>query len=180
MKIEDEIRKQRHQLDQEEAPIDAMWANIDGRINKKKSMPWKGMLAAASVILLIALGYWMGSESAISPLADNQVKSLNISDVDQEVAIEEEGLKNEYDQKLATLASYEFNPETVVVFQEELDELDRLDLEMRQMLGKVQNQEKLLRTLLEHYHKRMKIVDRMIQKIEREKRKETRQNEVYI
>jgi len=181
--FEDEIRKQRGNLDREEAPIDQMWANVESKVvapKVRKGLPWKQIAVAASIVSVAFVAYQFGAYMGPVPEITEVDKSLEIRDIDPEMAMMEAVLKSEYETKLATLADYEYNPEQVAIFQQELDELDLLDQEMRQMLGKVQNQEKLLRTLLDHYRKRMKIIDRMIQKIEREKRKDNRRNETFI
>lgn len=178
-KFEDDIRNQRHLIDREEAPIDKMWANIEAK-KPVRSIPWRSIAVAACVIVVGGIGYFIGVDHGGDQMPVAATPAIEIKDVDPQLAAEEDVLKMEYEEKITMLANYEYSPDQVAVFQNELDELDLLDQEMRQLLGKVQNQEKLLRTLLDHYHKRIKIIDRMIQKIEREKRKETRRNEVYI
>lgn len=161
----------RGEMDVEEPRVDLMWGRIESKIEqpaKLRSM-WKYWAAAAGVAAIFALGYW--SAGSPDPIAQPQ---LSIADLDPQMGQEEQRLQNEFMSRQAVLKEYEFNPEEVLIFESELAQIDSIDAEMRQMLGKVQNQERLLRTLLNHYQKKIQVIDRMIKKLEKQRRNENR------
>jgi anti-sigma-K factor RskA len=164
-------------MDSEEARVDRMWAKVETRLDQKqtRSNPWRWLAVAASVIVIFGLGYFVSQMNQNSP---GETVTYSIADLDPESAAEETRLQAQVEQKMGLLTSYNLTDENMQSLQVELAELDTVDAEMRQLLGKVQNQEKLLRTLLDHYNKKIRIIERMIQRLEKQKRNENRKNRV--
>lgn len=175
-KFEEQIQEQRSSLDSQEPRIDKMWASVEGGLSKRKKRPtlyWLTVAAAAAVLVVFLL---IPEEKSTVTLAEEALPGIEV--FDEEAAKQESLLQDELDQKLSLLAGYEVSGADLETFQNELDLLDQMDLEMRELLGKTQNQEKLLRKLLEHYEKKIRIIERMIQKLEKQKRNENRKQDI--
>lgn len=173
-RFEDRIRDKRNELDTESPDIDAMWAVVDHRVNGgsgfESRVIWRWVAAAACVIIVFGLGYW----TALQPDED---PPITVAELDPAIGQQTDSLQREFEQKYAQLASYDFTEEDVAVFKRELDEIDRLEAELRNMLGTVKHQDRALRLLIDHHQKRIRVIERMIKKLEKKERNENRKRD---
>lgn len=171
--FEKQIQDQRTSLDSQEPRTELMWSKVEEGLSRDKKPRRIYWIVAAAASVIIAVLFLFPGESEVIVAEKPGIEAF-----DEEAAKEESLLQNELDQKLSVLAGYEVSGADLQDFQSELDQLDLMDQEMREMLGKTQNQEKLLRTLLEHYKKKIRIIERMIQKLEKQKRNENRKQDI--
>ncbi|MCB0762157.1 MAG: hypothetical protein KDC12_11595 [Flavobacteriales bacterium] len=177
--LEDKIRALRGELDQPQPDLDRMWKRMEPRLpaeNKHKAMrQWAIIIGAAAVVFLI--GYFVGPERVVESSHHNHI--VTISEVDSALGMEEIALRKELEERQVTLVGATLDDSQVEMFLEELAIIDSLDMELRSQIGQVQNQRKLLESILDNYRKRIRLMDQIIREMEKKERNEKRKQGAY-
>jgi septal ring factor EnvC (AmiA/AmiB activator) len=165
-KIEKYLKEKRLKLDVEEPEQDLIWEGIRSRLQqKKKGLPewfWK---VAAIFIFVASASYFITNETS-----KKQIVVVNLSDVSKELGEQENQLKH-----LANLKWEEVQqqlPEKNTELQFLLDELHELDAiydTYRHDLNQTINNEPVVRAMLDYYEKKVKILNRLLLEIEKQK-----------
>ncbi|WP_346858804.1 hypothetical protein [uncultured Draconibacterium sp.] len=164
--IEKYLKEKRLKLDVEEPEQDLIWEGIrSGLQQQKKGLPewfWK---VAALFIFVVSATYFVTNETS-----KKQIVVVNLSDVSKELGEQESQLKH-----LANLKWEEVQqqlPEKNTELQFLLDELNELDAiydTYRQDLNQTINNEPVARAMLDYYEKKVRILNRLLLEIEKQK-----------
>lgn len=166
MKLEKFIKENRADFDQK-VPRAELWSKIASELQKAKepakrfSWPWKSMGIAASVALLLSLGYFAGRYGR--PVSDNRdIISLSASHgtsvVRYETFIEDKR------KKLETMST--LNPEMVSDFEADLDELNSSYIQLRSKLPNNPNQELILNKMVKNLKWQLELLNRQLELME--------------
>ncbi len=163
-KLKNYIDENREAFDTQE-PTDALWAKIEGNLGQKplgktvdfRPKRWLTWRAAASVILLLGLGYSAGRYYApVSAHADIiSLSPKHGSDVVQYAAFIEE--------KKKTLQSFaETNPELLQDFSDDLNGLNQNYEKLKESLPNNPNQEEILNRMIDNLQWQMQLLDNQL------------------
>jgi hypothetical protein len=168
--IEKYLKEQRFKLDVEEPEQDLIWEGIRSGLQEKqkRSLPewfWK---VAAIFIFVISATYFVVNETT-----EKQVVLVNLSDLSSDLGEQEKELKhlvnikwNEVQQKLPKEDS------ELQFLLDELNELDDLYTTYQKDLNNTINNEPVIRAMLDNYEKKMKLLNRLLIEIEKQKNNE--------
>lgn len=160
--LEKYIESQRHTLDAE-TPRD-LWGGIQAEMLRKKyHNKLIGWRIAASVALLFAVGH-LGFDLA---LKNNTTPQQNGAFAALEIEYEQEvqQLKKEVKQKGISRNQY-------ATLFEQLEYIDKIENEYRTDIPLANNKEKIAEILVDTYEKKIKLLERLLEEADRNKRLE--------
>lgn len=164
MKVEEIIKNKRDNLDIEEVPIES-WGKIRSAWKKeesKSSIQWWRI--AAMIFILFTAGLLFYSISL-----QNKVNELaSLGDISAEYA----EMELEYKNQIQTLeASLPLNDETTKVdfdwILKEMQALEEINQLYRNDIGRVPDQQELVRALVDYYEKKIKLLRKLELEINR-------------
>ena len=174
MNIEEYIRKNRQQLDADKADEDFIWSKISGSIDKpKKHNRFFILKIAASIIVVLSLSILTYQ---ISTLQTNQ--KLILANIDPELAKQEAQFQNQIKNYYQVIQETSFNEEFLATDFNDLEYIDTLINQYSEDLAVNGPNPRLLNSLMDLYQKKIKLLDRMLNEIEKNKRYE--KNETNI
>ncbi len=178
-KFEDDIREQREGIDVESPNLEKLWDAIESDLDKTAVVNhnFRIIKIAAAVLLLFGAGYFT---HFIADKNSPSTVELSMADLNPEMAQEELVLQEELEKSFVKLASYNYDEQEMEMFVRELDEIDRIDKELRSSMGKIKDYNRLLHTLLNHYERKIRIINRMIKEIERHEKNENRNEQTVV
>jgi len=171
MNIEEYIRKNRNQLDVERADEDYLWTGISHSLNtkssKKKQRRFFTLKIAAAAILIIALSL---ITYQITSLRSNQ--QLILAKVDPKLAKQEAQFQHQIKTYYEVLQKTDYDKKHLTTNFKDLEYIDTLINKYSNDLNKYGPNPKLLNSLMDLYQKKIRLLDRMLNEIEKNKKYE--------
>ena len=163
--LEKILREKRLKLDAEEPEADLIWEGIRSGMQKKKGLPdwfWK---VAAIFIFAVSVSYFVLNETS-----RNKVIVLSLSDISGELGMQEQQLKQQVSLKWEQVQPQlpEENKE-VTFLLDELKQLDAIYATYQKDLNRTLDNEPVVRAMLDYYEKKIKILNRILLEIEKQK-----------
>jgi len=160
------LKENRLKLDIELPDDDSIWEGIKGGMDKKQqSLPpwfWK---VAAIFIFVVSATYFVVNETS-----EKQVVIVTLSDISEDLGTQEAQLKHTADLKWEEVQKQLPGENTDFQFLfEELNELDTIYNTYQKDLNNTLDNEPVIRAMLDHYEKRIKILNRLLFEIEKQK-----------
>jgi hypothetical protein len=171
MKFEDYIRKIRPELDTDKTDEEYIWKGIADNLNKKKTTKNLFLKIAAGLLLFITIGLLYENHYSSRP-TNNQ---LVFQSVDQELAEKESNLVKQIRTYQKEIKQEKFNKEKLATEFSELDRIDQLIKIYAKDLEKYGPDPRILNTLMDLYHKKIKVLGRMSNEIQKMKKYENHQ-----
>lgn len=174
MNIEEFIRKNRNQLDVEMPDEDYLWTGISHSLNKKPGQKRFLILKiAAAVIVLITLSV---ITYQITSLRNNQ--RLILAKIDPDLAKQEAQFQNQIKTYYQVLAATNYDEELLTSNFRDLEYIDTLINKYSKDLSKHGPNPKLLNSLMDLYQKKIKLLDRMLNEIEKNQKYENNKTNI--
>jgi len=170
------LESQRKHLDVEEPDDNLIWDGINHELNKKRigktGIFWK---AAAIIIFLVSSTYVLHNE--FYPSAPD-IYNITLSQIEPAFAGRVTNYKVDFENKMEQLdAMKPFDAKLLEVFFTELSSLDEMYKEYQEDYSNYGYNEQLLRAMLDYYEKRVRVLDRMLMEIQKQKDYEKRKEE---
>ncbi|MCK5168352.1 MAG: hypothetical protein KAQ75_00625 [Bacteroidales bacterium] len=165
MNIEDYIRKNRDQLDVEKVDEDYLWTGISHSINKKANQSrFLFVKIAAAVIVVVALSF---ITYQITSLRSNQ--QLILANIDPNLAKQEAQFQNQIKNYYQVLQETSYDEELLSTNFRDLEYIDTLINQYSEDLATNGPNPRLLNSLMDLYQKKIRLLDRMLNEIEKNK-----------
>ncbi|MDA3954184.1 MAG: hypothetical protein PF485_11090 [Bacteroidales bacterium] len=163
MNIEDYIRKNRNQLDVEKVDEEYLWTGISQTVNKKVNQSrFLFVKIAATIIVLIALSF---ITYQITSLRSNQ--QLILAKIDPDLAKQEAQFQNQIKTYYQVLQKTNYDEELLSTSFNDLEYIDTLISKYSDDLSTNGPNPKLLNSLMDLYQKKIRLLDRMLNEIEK-------------
>ncbi len=168
-KLEDFVRENREEFDSH-IPSDGIWENIARQLPLRvKERPfwatWFRPGIAASVVLLVALGYTIGKYGR--SVAENQ-EALKLSPKYGAELVRFAGEVKVKKERMERLESG--NPELARVFETDLGMLNENYEQLKNSLSRNPNQEEILKLMIQNLQWQQEMLDRQLKVLHEEKR----------
>lgn len=176
-KFEEHVRNQRPWMDVEEPDLGAVWEGIEDALptpSSKRPFRWMRVGAAAAVILLCGL------------LAHQSTRPVELAEAPEESLFPESYLNEEslltasFASLVAELEAAKDSSIDLSFLEAELQEIDRMDTELRESLAQTRDQSKVLQRLLLHHEKKIRILQHMLREVNKRKNIQQRSNNDYV
>jgi len=178
-KFEDKIRSQRQLLDVDEPDDALIWEGINRELHQKRivssSLFWK---AAAILIFVSASSYFVYREF-LSPRQN--IYNITLSDIAPGYSLQVSAYQTAIDEKWSEFERVKpFDTSQFRFFFKEIEELDHLYRQCQEDYHKLGSNEGLIKVMLDNYEKRVRILDRMLMEIQKQKDNEERQKQIEL
>ncbi len=178
-KFEDIIRSQRHQLDVENPDDALIWEGIHQEIGRKRTIRnnyfWK---AAAILVFLAASGYVFYNEF-VAP--KQNIYNITLGEIAPEYAKQVLNYQTEIDEKWGEFSRVKSEKSVDLTFYfKEMDQLDQMFRQCQEDFYQIGSNERLIKAMLDNYEKRVRILDRMLMEIQKQKDYEERQKQIEL
>ncbi len=171
MNLEDYIKGNRANLDIEKPDEDYLWKGIShsmqGKGTKNSLFLWRS-IAAASVILLVSL-------LAAYFLIDANKPKLIFVNIDPMLANQEVEFRNQIDNYSKLIKQASYNKEDLATSNNEIQYLDDLITHYSDDLKEKGPNPKLISSLMDLYRKKIMLLERMLNEIEKNQQYEKHQ-----
>lgn len=177
--FEKQLRSQRQNMDIEAPDDEIVWAGIVRKLGQSKpgrfQFSWK---AAAIFIFLVSASYVFYNEFYRNKTPD--IYNITLSEIEPAYAGRVTTIRADIDAKWKLVhQSNAADLESLKLFFTELNDLDAMYREYQEDYQSYGYSEELVRAMLDYYDKRIRILDRILMEIEKQKTYEKR-NEVHI
>lgn len=163
MNIEEYIRKNRNQLDVEKVDEDYLWTGISHAVNmKSRRTRFLTLKIAAAVILVVALSF---ITYQVTSLRSNQ--QLILAKIDPNLAKQEAQFQNQIKTYYMVLQKTDYNEDLLTTNFRDLEYIDTLINKYSNDLNQNGPNPKLINSLMDLYQKKIKLLDRMLNEIEK-------------
>lgn len=162
-KFDEYIKDQRKVLDVENPDDDLIWRGINEKLPRKK-LSFKALKIAATIVLLVAL-----SVTITLIVKPSQTSILTLASLSPELAHEEISFIQIIDQKFKEIEESNIDQESYAPFFEELKMLDKLNSEALKDLNSGPVNPRLIQTLLRYYEQKIRILEQLLNEIEKNK-----------
>ncbi len=178
-KFEKYIEDNRQGLDVEQANDQHIWAGINRELNEKPTIRrfifWK---VAAIVLLLLTTSYIVYNEFF---RLEQKPCCLSLSDISPEYAEMEVGFQMVIDSRMEAIQHVSARDmEDFNMYINELENLDEMCCEYQKDFYELGSNERLIRAMLDYYQKKMRILDRMLMEIQKQKDHEKRNQQIEL
>ncbi len=174
MNFNEYISKNRHKLDVETPNEDYLWTGIvQSIINKKKTNRFMVFKIAASIVIVLALS--VISYQLIS-IRNNQ--QLILANIDPKLAKQEIQLQKQIKTYYKVLQSTNYNKYLLTNSFNDLEYIDTLINQYSIDLKRNGPNPKLINSLMDLYYKKIRLLDRMLNEIEKEKNYENNETNI--
>lgn len=171
MKIEDYIKKKRKELDVERVDEEILWSGISSSIKKKKhfdfTIIWK---IAASILVVIALTIIVKDQ-----YFTQEKPALIFVNIDPELAKKEAQYVDIINAYYKDFRKVNLNSELATDVSQ-IEEIDKLINEYSKDLEHYGPNPTILNTLMDLYEKKIRIFDRMLNEIKKQKSHEKKES----
>lgn len=170
MKLESYIRSNRDALDVEKPDEENLWRGISqslGKTKRHQKIVYLRSAAAVAVIMVlsVSLAYFIGK---------SQQPQLIFVNIDPNLAKQEAGLLNQIDDYSNQIKKASYNPNQLVTNSKDLEYVDELISHYTEDLKQNGPNPKLINSLMDLYQKKILILNRMLNEIEKNKNDEKR------
>lgn len=170
MNIESYIRKNRNNLDVEKPDEDYLWTGISQSLGSKKSRNsrfiWQSV-AAVSTILIVSLAFTY-------LLNIERKQQLVFVNIDPKLANQEAQFKNQIDSYAKLIKETSFNANQLATGNNEIQYIDELINHYSEDLKENGPNPKIINSLMDLYRKKIMLLERMLNEIEKSKNHEKR------
>ncbi|MCF8366202.1 MAG: hypothetical protein K9H16_10485, partial [Bacteroidales bacterium] len=168
------LRAQHPKMDIDEPDDEVIWKKIEGRLNISKPgwrvVSWK---AAAIFIFLISSTYIYYNEFYRNKTSG--IYNITLSEIEPAYAVQVESYAAEIDARWKLINhSKSGDLKKFKLFFNELNDLDTMYREYQEDFRAYGYNERLVRAMLDYYDKRIRILDRILMEIEKQKDYEKR------
>ncbi|MFT4759330.1 MAG: hypothetical protein ACI9XO_002637 [Paraglaciecola sp.] len=190
------IKDNRSEMDDmEHVPIAGMWAKINGeseqlvennlrvvskvQIRKIRVLrAWVMGLAASVLVLLVAgVAFWSNSNNG----GDKMTHFENpLAAVSAEMAETEQDFKRRIAYKEQEINTQAIDKQLFVEIFEELELLEKINLEYQQDIPEFQEKEQLIQTLTKYYEQKIRILERLSKEIEQQNHYQKKKYEKHL
>lgn len=164
--LEKYLKSNRLKLDVEEPEVDLIWEGVKHDLHQKKNaVPQWFWKVAAIFIFVVSASYFIINESS-----KKQVILVNLADISDDLGNQEAQLQQLVDLKWDEVQKN--IPEENQAFQFLLDEMKSLDevySTYQKDLNSTLNNEPVIRAMLDYYEKKIRLLNRLLSEIEKEK-----------
>ena len=186
--LEKYIRENQEALDRiEPVDADALWERLQKPQTKlrairpeRRSGGWQLQIgrnwiltAAATVLLLVGVSVWTFVQD--DPASSREMAAVRIQDYYPELADEETAFRRTIARKEAELGISELDRQQFVDIFHELDELEKIHREQLQDLPEVFDNEEWVRTLMQYYEQKLRILEHLSREIDKQEQLEERE-----
>lgn len=176
-KFEDHIKNQRPWMDVETPDLDGVWAGVEAQLpntKPKRGFGWLRAGIAAAVVLTCAVLAHQNTE-------DQPVAGLPEDTVFPDSYLSEESLlQASFTSLMAEIEAEKDSSIDLGFLETELQEIDRMDAELRESLSQTRDQTKVLQRLLLHYEKKIRILQHMLREVKKRKELQHRTHNDYV
>jgi len=176
MKIEEYIRKNRDKLDIEHPDEDYLWTGISQSFIKQKKSKWFYIIRIAAAALLLVTLTYTGFE--LSTIRKNQ--QLILSKIDPVLAQQEAQFQDQINSYYKILHQTKFDKNLLETNYSELQNIDDMIQQYSEDLKKHGPNPKILHSLMDLYQKKILVLDRMLNEIEKTKNYENDKSQTQI
>ncbi len=170
MRIEEYIQKNRRELDIDKPDEDYLWTGIslamNGTKKRNNSVLWRS-IAVASVILVLSI-------SAIFLLNRSNKQQLIFVNIDPALANQEVQFKNQINTYSNLIKQASFNDNQLATGSSEIQYIDELIDHYSSDLKRNGPNPKLINSLMDLYRKKLMLLERMLNEIEKSNENEKR------
>ncbi|MBI9054188.1 MAG: hypothetical protein JEY96_10260 [Bacteroidales bacterium] len=161
------MRKNRHQFDVEKPDEDFLWTGISQSLNKNKPKRFLFLKIAASIIIIIGLSFITYQLTTIS---NNQ--QLILANIDPNLAKQEAQFQDQIKVYYKVLEKSEYNKNLLATSFRDLEYIDTLINQYSNDLNQNGPNPRLLNSLMDLYQNKIRLLDRMLNEIEKENKDE--------
>lgn len=168
--LENFIKQNQLDLDIETPDDDVIWEGIRSGMLKKKKPSFKPMIWAAILLPLIGLSVYMtySYNSNLPPANSIEIENKSLSTIGPKWAALEVNYQNDIQTKWTSIEQQNYDAEEFNFLFEELGILDEVNAEYKQHIDQIEN-ERLIETLIDYYEKKTRILEKILNEIERKK-----------
>ncbi|MBL4905385.1 MAG: hypothetical protein JKZ00_05125 [Flavobacteriaceae bacterium] len=140
---------------------------------KKRSISYKWMSVAASIVLLI--GFWLGSNQANN--------SIVLADVSPQMQEAESFFMTTISQEIKEIEKFR-NPKTEQIIEDALNQLEKLEDKYKELVKALNDSNKdrrVIYAMINNYQSRIEILQNVLKQVDEiNNPKETQNEEIYI
>jgi len=167
MKFEEYMRKNRHQFDVEKPDEDFLWTGISQSLNNKKPKRFLILKIAASIVMIMGLSF---ITYQLITIKNNQ--QLILANIDPDLAKQEAQFQNQIKVYYKVLEKSDYNKELLATSFKDLEYIDTLINQYSNDLDQNGPNPRLLNSLMDLYQNKIRLLDRMLNEIEKENKDE--------
>ena len=174
MKLDEYIRKNRSLLDAEKPDEDFLWTGISQSLNtKKKKSQFLSLKVAASILIILGLSF---VTYQIISIKNNQ--QLILAKIDPKLAKQEAQFQHQINAYYKVLEKSDYNQELLTTKFKDLEYIDTLINKYSEDLSEHGPNPKLIYSLMDLYQKKIRLLDRMLNEIEKNQKYENDQTNI--
>jgi len=175
--LERHIKNNQEALDQgEDLNIDAMWENFENK-SKPRRIIWIKYAVAAAVSLLIVSSFLM---LQVKEKSADELVNDHLAQVDIDLAKDHLQVVSMINQQDSLIHAIGISEELFPELFQQLQEMDELQMQMIQDLDKYQDRRNLIRSLLKHYERKSRILERMLYQYNKELKENNDEEKIYL
>lgn len=177
--FEEKIRSQRQLLDIDEPDDSLIWEGISRDLAKSKTLRSNYFWKAAAILIFVTASSYFVYREFLSPRQN--IYNITLSDIAPNYSVQISRFKAEIDERWTEFERVKpANTAQLGDFFSELEQLDEMYRQCQEDYQKVGSNERLIRAMLDNYEKRVRILDRMLNEIQKQKDYEERQKQTEI
>lgn len=166
--LEKILLEKRWKLDVEEPENDLIWEGIRSGLHKNNALPGWFWKVAAIFIFAISATYFVVNETS-----KKQVVVFTLSDISKDLGTQEQALKQQVNLKWEEVQQLlSDNDPEIKYLLKELNDLDLVYASYQKDLNRTLDNEPVIRAMLDNYEKKMRILNRLLMEIEKQKQYE--------
>ena len=178
-KFEEYLEKNRQQLDVEDPDNQLIWDGISRDLTRKPKLGYLNFWKAAAILLLLVSTTYFVYNEFFSPRQN--IYSISVGDINPDYAVKEADYMLVINNKMQELNRA--NPsgtENFSMYFDELENLDEMYREYQLDFYELGQNERLIRAMMDYYEKKMRILDRLLMEIQKQKDYEKRQEQIEL
>ncbi len=177
--FEEKIRSQRPLMDIDEPDDSLIWEGISRDLNKRKTLRSNFLWKAAAMLIFVTASSYFVYREFLSPRQN--IYNITLSDIAPDYAVQVSQFQAQINERWNAFEKVKpQNTGQLKFFFNELDQLDQMYRQYQEDYQQVGNNERLIRAMLDNYEKRVRILDRMLNEIQKQKDNEERQKQTDI
>ena len=178
-KFEEYLENNRQNLDVEDPDDQLIWDGINNDLRSKPKARLRNFWKAAAILLLLISSTYFVYNEFFKP--EQKIHSVSLSDIEPEFATMEVNYLLMIDDKLQKLNRTNHSEvENFRMYFEELENLEDMYREYQADFQQLGKNERLIMAMMDYYEKKMRILDRMLMEIQKQKDYETRQEQIEL
>lgn len=177
--FEDKIRSQRQIMDVDEPDDTLIWQGISRELHQKRVIRSSFFWKAAAILVFLAGSSYVAYHEFWSP--KQNIYNITLSEIAPGLSLQVSQYQTEIDEKWTEFDKVKpADTKQLDFFFKELEQLDEMYRQCQEDFYKLGSNERLIRAMLDNYEKRVRILDRMLMEIQKQKDNEQRQKQTEI